>query len=396
MMQRVILVPVLVSLCACSGPYSSGPVAAKESDRAVPVKVRTVALESIPEVISATGELLAEEVATIGAKVPGRVERLYIDLGTVVKTGQVLAELEREEYEVRVKQAEALVEQTRARLGIAGQRGDDVEPENTAMVRQAAASRKEAMLIFANTTKLFKEGVVSRVDFEKGQIGVQVAEARFQSAIEEVAQLRAQLSERRAQVALARQHLADCTIRAPFAGAITRRSASLGEYLAVNAPVATLVRQHPLRLRLEVPELQASRVHAGQRIDVRLQGSRVRSGRVVRLSPAIEAQNRSLVIEGEIPNEDAALRPGSFAEATITVDANARGIAVPVSAVVTFAGIERVFIVTEGVLDERVVRTGRRLGERVEILSGLQPGDRVVTDASDRMAKGQRADVTGG
>jgi RND family efflux transporter MFP subunit len=385
-----------ILLSGCSGPYSSGPVAAKESERPLAVRVQPAALESIPELITATGELLAEEAATISAKVPGRVEKLLVDLGSSVKQGQVLAELERDEYEVRVKQAEALVEQTRARLGISGQASDDVTPENTAMVRAAAASRKEATLIFANTSKLFKEGVVSRVDYEKGQVGVQAAEARYQGAIEEVAQLRAQLSERRAQVALTKQHLEDCTIRAPFAGAITRRNASLGEYLAVNAAVVMLVRQHPLRLRLEVPERQAARVRGGQRIDVRLEGTGgVRSGRVVRLSPAIEAQNRSLMIEGEIPNEDAILRPGSFAEATITVDPNARGFAVPAGAIVSFAGIERVFVVDGGTLDERVVRTGRRIGERVEVLSGLKPGDQVVREATDRMAKGQRVTVAG-
>jgi RND family efflux transporter MFP subunit len=117
----------------------------------------------------------------------------------------------------------------------------------------------------------------------------------------------------------------------------------------------------------------------------------------VRLSPAIEAQTRSLTIEGEIPNEDGLLRPGSFAEGTITVDPNAKGFAVPAAAIVTFAGIERVYVVSNGVLDDRVVRTGRRLaGERVEILSGLKPGDRVVRDATDRLSKGQPVTEAGG
>jgi RND family efflux transporter MFP subunit len=354
--------------------------------------------ETIPETITATGELLAEDAATISAKVPGRVEKLRVDLGSVVKGGDVLAELERADYEVQVKETEALVEQTRARLGIGGAPNDNVVPEETAIVRAAAASLKEARLMFSNTSKLFEEGVVSRVDFERGQVNLQAIEARYQAALEEVAQLRAQLSERRAQLALARQRLADCTIRAPFSGAVTRRIASLGEYLAVNGGVVSLVRQHPLRIRLEVPERLASKVRAGQRIDIRVTGSSLlRSGRVVRLSPAIEAQSRSLTIEGEIPNEDGLLRPGSFAEGTVTVDPNARGIAVPASALTTFAGIERVFVVSDGVLDDRVVRTGRRLGgDRIEILSGLKPGDRVVRDATDRMAKGMPVTESGG
>jgi multidrug efflux pump subunit AcrA (membrane-fusion protein) len=383
----------LALLTGCSGPYSAGKVAAKEQ-KSVSVSVETVALTTIPETIPANGELLAEEQATVSAKVPGRIAKLHVDLGSAVKEGDTLADIEREDYQFRVRQAEALVEQTRARLGISGQAGDEVVPENTAMVRQAAASLKEARFISGNTTKLAKEGVLSNVDMEKSGVALQAAEARYQAALEDVMQLRAQLTERRAQLALARQQLADCAIKAPFSGSITKRLASLGEYLAVNSPVVQVVRQHPLRVRLEVPERSAAKVRPGQRIDLSFEASPAKpSGRVVRLSPSIEAQNRSLTVEGEIPNADGALKPGSFVEAVITVNAGARGIAAPAKSVVTFAGVERMFVVSNGMLDERLVKTGRTLGDRVEIVSGLQPGDSLVVDATDRMAKGMKADV---
>lgn len=396
------MIRLFVSCCAllavgCSGPYSGGPVSANEPPRPVAVEVQTAKLENVPEVITATGELLAEESATISAKVAGRVQALRVDLGSVVREGEVLAELEKDDYALQVLQSEALVEQMRARLGIASAVHDDVVPEQTATVRQTAANLSDARLLFDNTSKLYKEGVVSKLDYDRAQVNLQAAEARYQASLEEVAGMRAQLSERRARLALARQQLSDCTIRAPFSGAVTRRIASLGEYLAVNAPVVTLVRQHPLRLRLEVPERLAVRVRLGQRIDVRLEGpGTVSGGRVVRLSPAIRAENRSLTIEGEIPNQSGLLRPGSFVEGSITVDERAKGILVPADALTSFAGIERVFVVTGNVLDERVVKSGRRLpGERVEILSGLEAGDRVVRKANDRMAKGQRVTAQG-
>ena len=120
-MRRMFLpTAALLSFCACSGPYSTPKVAAK-SEKPTPVKVRTVRLETIPELVTANGELFAEDVATISAKVPGRVTRLLVDLGSHVEPGQVIAELEKDDYEFRLKQAEALVEQTRARLGIAAE-----------------------------------------------------------------------------------------------------------------------------------------------------------------------------------------------------------------------------------------------------------------------------------
>ena len=98
---------------------------------------------------------------------------------------------------------------------------------------------------------------------EKAGVARDAAEAAYQGALEQVMQLRAELAERRAQLELIRQNLADCQILAPFDGAVTERVASLGEYLAVNGPVVRVVRQDPLRLRLEVPERAAARARAG-------------------------------------------------------------------------------------------------------------------------------------
>jgi HlyD family secretion protein len=391
--MRLLLAPALLSLilCACSGPYSRTGVAAKE-EQPVRVKSMRVAPQKIPEVVSATGELIAEEQATIGVKVPGRLIRLHVDLGSQVQAGQAIADIDPTDYNFRVQQSEALVTQTRARLGILDGNTDDVKPEETAIVRESEAALREARFIFDTTRKLQEEGILSRIDFEKAQVRRQAAEAAYQGAKEQVMQLRAELSERRAQLALARQNLADCTVRAPFAGAVTRRQASAGEYLPVNAPLLTLVRQHPIRIRVEVPERLAPKVRAGQPIEARVQGQSVaRLGRVVRLSPAIEAQSRALVIEGEIPNENGVLRPGSFAEVVITVDPNAHGIAIPRSSILSFAGTDRVLIVSNGRLEDRIVKTGRSLGsDTVEIVSGLEPEADLVLTPGGGLSKGQK------
>ena len=389
------LIIAAVASTGCSGPYSS-PVAAKNPERLATVHTAVVRSDTIPETVTATGELFAEDQATISVKVAGRIAKLHVDLGSRVEAGQIIAELEKEDYEFRVRQAEAMVEQTRARLGLGPKDGDEVDPANTAIVRQAAASLKEARLMQGNAEKLFKDGIASNVDYQRAGVALDGAQARHQAAIEEVHRARAELIERRAALALSRQYLADTVIRAPFRGAVTRRMATLGEYLAVNAPVAVLVRWHPLRIRLEVPERQASRLRLDQRIDVQVETSHTaRIGRVVRLSPAIDAQNRTLRVEGEIPNEDGLLRSGSFVEATITVDPQAQGVAIPVKALMSFAGINRVLVVESGALADRQVRLGRHLNhDRIEIVSGLKPGEQLVLDPSDRLSAGQRVQVT--
>ena len=393
--MRSLVVSLLALLASCTGPYSGQPVAAKEQQPALKVKTERVTVTNIPEIVTANGELFAEEQATVTLKVPGRVLRLLVDLGTQVAAGQVIAELDPQDQSLRVKQTEAAMEQTRARLGISGRKGDDIKPEDTAMVQEAEAQVKEARFIFDTTSRLQKEGVVSKIDLEKAQVRRMASEAHRQTVIEGVIQLRAQLVERQAELAMARQYMDDLIIRAPFPGAVTKRLTSIGEYLPANAPVATLVRQNPVRIRLEVPERLAPKIRAGQRIDISLGGGAVRrSGRVVRLSPAIEAQNRSLLLEGELPNADGALRPGTFVEATIIVNPNAEGIAAPANAMISFAGTERMFVVKDGKLDERLIRTARRLpGERIEVVEGLKSGDTLVLDVTERMIQGMKVTV---
>jgi RND family efflux transporter MFP subunit len=143
--------------------------------------------------------------------------------------------------------------------------------------------------------------------------------------------------------------------------------------------VLTLVKLTPLRLRLDVPEREALNIRVGQEVAVRTEGATdAWPGRIVRLSPAIEEANRSLIVEAEVDNSRGLLRPGSFARAEIQTESGGDSLVVPASSLVLFAGIEKVVTVKEGKALERPVTTGRRAGEAVEILSGLEDGEPVV------------------
>ena len=135
----------------------------------------------------------------------------------------------------------------------------------------------------------------------------------------------------------------------------------------------------PLRLQLPVPERAAAGVRVGQSISLSLENdTHTYSGVVSRLSPAIDAANRTLLVEATIPNYERRLKPGSFVRASLVTNAGEQALFVPSSSLVVFAGIEKVFLVDQGKSIERLVRTGRRDGERVEIIEGLKAGDRVV------------------
>ncbi len=104
------------------------------------------------------------------------------------------------------------------------------------------------------------------------------------------------------------------------------------------------------------------------------------SGRVARVSPAIDESSRTLMVEAEVPNQQGQLRPGSFANAEIVLQAQEKAIVVPASALVTFAGVDKVLVVKDGKSLEKRVNTGRRDGDRIEIVSGLGAGEQVIVD----------------
>jgi RND family efflux transporter MFP subunit len=147
-------------------------------------------------------------------------------------------------------------------------------------------------------------------------------------------------------------------------------------------------------LRAAVPEREAHGVQVGQPVRVTVEGSdEQHTGRVARISPAIQEQNRTLTIEAEIPNVQGVLRPGSFARASIVTQAAQPVVMVPATALVTFAGIDKVLTVKDGKSVERRVQTGRRDGGRVEIVAGLNAGEPVVVEPGN-LTGGQTVTVT--
>ena len=386
----------LVSLGACKSDYPAGANQTTGGPQGGAARqVRTARVEEMPvgNSISVTGTLAAQDQATLSVKVPGRVRTLTVDLGSVVRQGQTVAQIEQQDYQLRVQQAEAALGQARARLGLSPDGTDDrVEAEQTGTVRQARAVMDEARTSRARTETLVKQGVISRAEFDAADAAYKVAVSRFQDAVEEIRNRQALLSQRRAELALARQQLADTTVVAPFDGVVQERKASVGEYLAAGAPVVEIVRVNPLRFRAEVPERDATSVHMGQQVRVAVEGASANfMGRVVRLSPTITEQNRMLVVEAEVPH-NGTLRPGSFARADIITSDTAKAVTVPSNAIITFAGIEKVIVVQNGKALEKPVTTGRRAGDWTEIMSGVNVGDAVVLDPGN-LQSGQPVNV---
>lgn len=367
----------------------------KENTQVRDVRLVTVEERPLERTIEVSGTLAADEQVTVAAKVPGRIASVAIDLASPVKAGDLIAQIEPTDFRLRVDQAAAAVSQGRVQLGLPPDGSDDtVDIESTAIVRQAQATLEQARAARSRAEALGRDGLSSAAENEAAQATFLRAETAVQSAREEVRLRLASLRQRRSEARLAQQQLADTTLKAPIAGIVQARRANTGEFVAVGAPIADIVRVDPLRLKLVIPEREASSVQAGQPVNVRVEGDKmVHTGAIARLAPALDAQNRTLLVEADIKNPGT-LRPGVLARAEVVVGSKP-AVTVPNSSVIVFAGIQKVITIEGDKAVEKRVTTGKRVGPSTEILTGLKPGDRVVKEPGS-LQQGQAVRIVEG
>lgn len=380
----LLLVVAVAGGCGEAVRSEAATPSAKGALEAVP-SVQTIAagLYEWPDTVRIQGSLQPDEQVVVGAKVPGRVADVRVDLGSVVRQRDVLAVVDPAEFELRVKQAEAQLAEACAALGMEPEDSEDeLDRLNAPPVALERALLEEATTLVQRARGMIEQRVTTAQELERHEAQRRVAQARYASALNGVDQKIATVRIRRAELGLARQQQADATIVAPFEGIVQQRHVAPGAYLTIGQPVVSLVRNNPLRFRGSVPERVAMKVAAGQSLAIHIEGQREPlTSTITRISPGLDVGSRSLMIEADVPNPDNRLRAGLFAEADITVDKDAQVLAIPGDAVFEFAGVRKVWVVETGQAREQGVTTGRTSGELVEIVSGLSPGDEVIADS---------------
>ena len=282
----------------------------------ISVKVARVTSTNLDRFISVPGSIVAKDISTLSVKVSGRIKSIQVELGSVVQEGDLIAEIDARDYELRLIETSAELAQARARLSLPLDGLDDrVDPEQTSTMRQVKATLVEAGKKRERIESLSKQRILSESELETANAEYEVALNRYEDARAEVRLRQATLAQRRAAVEVAKQQLADTRIVAPFSGTIQERRSNLGEYTTAGTPLVTLIRLDSLRLRAEVPERESAKIHVGQLTRIWLEGSTNSTlVSVTRLSPAIHAENRTLTIEADVP-VSAHFRPGAFVRA---------------------------------------------------------------------------------
>ncbi len=386
------LLLALAPLSGC-GPKKGEP-SSPQGTAAPPeiaVKVAEARRVPIPRKAEFVGSLAGVEQVTLSSEAEGTIDRIEADLGDAVRKGRLLLTLVPDEFRFRTDQARAEADQIAAKLGIPHD-AESANIEETSLIRKAAAEYNNARTDLDRRKGLFEKNLIARKEVDDAEARFLVAEANARAAREEANNLLATLRSKRAQLAIAEKKLKDTRVRSPIDGSVEARLVSAGEYVKVGTPMFRLVNDNPIRLLGEVPELYAASLKPGLAVDLAVDGrpGKVFKGTLRRIAPSSSVANRAIMIEAFFPNPARELKSGFFGKGAVLLRVDPDGVAVPKTAVVTFAGIDKVFVVEGGTARERKVRLGDDLGDRVEIAEGVKAGQRVAVSGTGKLVEGAR------
>ena len=395
-------------VAGCRKQHGSGG-SGREPDGAagevVEVRVAPLQHRSVQRGIDLTGTLFADDEARIAAKVSGRVASTNKDLGDRVGPGEVLAQIDRTDYQLALQQHEAAVNEALSRLGLERMPESDVDVQTLPAVQRAGAQERNARARFERGKELFESDppLISEQDYDELETSLEVASHNVKAEMLNGQFLLSQARSRAAELAIARQQLQDTEIRAPIRAdnadyAVAMRMVSVGEYVTSGQAVFALVDADPIKFRADVQERFAGEVQVGQVVRVRMEAfDEDFTGRVTRLSPRIDPRSRAFVLEAEIPNAAGRLKPGSFGLGRVDTSLQDGVAMAPEAAIVTFAGVKRLFSVVDGKAVEHRIQTGVRNDGLIEIVGGDLPADAMlVVEGAQRLVNGQGVRVTAG
>ncbi|HKB12503.1 MAG TPA: efflux RND transporter periplasmic adaptor subunit [Vicinamibacterales bacterium] len=389
-----------VALAAASAAACSKGETAQARGReaaAKPVKVEIVKRERVARAVDLVGTLAAVDQVTISSEAEGKVSRILADLGDRVRAGQTLIQVDQEKQQYNFEQQKAALARALAQYG-APDPEHLPEIEKTPDVQKASADLRQAKQAYDRTSELFKRALVPQQMLDDAAATLQAKQAGYDLSLQNAKNLRASIQASEASVKLADRQLRDTEIRAPFDGYVEKRLVNLGELVKTQMPVMSIVRIDPLKVVAEIPEKMAPWIRDGQQVEMHVDAypDKAFEGKVSRVSPAVNTATRAFPFEALAPNQDALLKPGTFARVHIESGKMDDVLTLPYAVLQYRYGVNRVFAIDGDKLVARELKIGERIGDRVEILSGVSPGDRVAATDIDKLTDGMKVTTSGG
>jgi len=337
-----------------------------------------------PLIYEAVGTVQAETASTVAAKLMGTITSVRVREGDRVRQGDVLATIDERQVDAQHRQAEAALAEARQAAHAAHAAREAAAAG--AELATATQQRYQAMLARESVSRQEFDEVDARR--RQAQAGLAQAEDLQKAAGQRVRQAEASL-------AAARVSAGDAMVTAAFDGVVTARMVDPGDLAAPGRPLLHMEKAGGHRVDIRVPEAYVRSVRTGQTVSARVEGPAPFSmeGVVDVVAPAADPSSRSFLVKVRLPS-GADVRSGMFVRVALAIGED-RLTAIPASALIQEGQLTGLYLVTaEGIARFRLVRTGRRLGDRVEVISGLADGSRFVVNPPPGLMDGSRVEAS--
>ena len=371
----------------------------KEAEPIAPVQTAEVRTDSIRRVIEADGILYPRNQASVVPKISAPVRTFYVNRGDRVREGQLLALLENRDLAAAAQESKGQFDQAEANYRSTTAAA---VPEQVVKAQTDAQAAKEAMdaakKVYDSRQKLFQEGALARKLVDDAQVAYVQARSQYEAAEQHLQALQSvgkqeQIKSAAAQVDTAKAHyqgseaqLSYSEIRSPIAGVIADRGLYAGEMANAGSPLLTVMDNTRVVARANVPQGQAGYLKVGAAATVRQPDTAEEApGKVIVVSPAVDPNSTTVQVWVETANPGERLKPGVSVHVAIVANTIKDAVVVPAVALLpaaqgeTQGGTQAIVVGAGGVAHVRKIETGVRDRDKVQVLSGLKPGEQVVT-----------------
>jgi len=382
------LLCLVIAIIVVQRVRAGGPSHTHNGRDVMPAAIAIVKRAPIGNTFSVAGEFVPYQEIEVHAKVAGYIRKINVDIGDRVKTGQVLAVLEVPELMAQLQGASASVRHSREEV---------LRAKNEVARDEAQHAAVHANCLRLKQAATARPGLIAQQELDDAQSKDQAAEAQVDSAKSALAAAEQQLQVSQANNSQVSAMSEYTRITAPFDGVVTWRYADTGALVQAGTsannsqPVVKLAQVNVLRLRIPVPESLASSVQVGQPADVVVHATGEHfTGEVTRFTDALDRTTRTMQVEIDVANETYKLQPGMYADVKLQVQNHPDALTVPVQAVQHESGKSSVLALDQqNRVEPRQIQTGLEDPRRVEVLSGLKEGDRVIVGNFGSFQTGQ-------
>jgi RND family efflux transporter MFP subunit len=355
---------------------------ASEQEQALPrVEVIQVVRSSSQSELLLPGNIQAVTEAPILARSDGYIKRRLVDIGDRVQAGQTLAEIEAPELDQQVRQAQANVQQMQAAL-----------TQALANRVQGKANADLARVNAERWRRLIDKGAVSKQENDQYQTQYQAQAANVDALEQAVAVARSNIAAAEANLSRLDQIQGYRIVKAPFEGVITLRNVDVGALVNAGSTMLYRIAQtRVLRTYVNVPQTNADSVRTGQiaQLTVSNRPGRRFAGTVTRTADSLDPNSRTMLVEVQVPNSDGALLPGMYAQVDLSSPRANPPLLLPSDSLIVRAeGAQVALVRPDHSVHFQNIQVGRDYGDKLEVLSGLQPGDSVIANPSDIVREG--------